>query len=127
MKPEFVDHIVLMVSNVKKSKEFYSKFLGREIQENKESVAFQVGDTKLFLGLPYKWIKNNKFDKNRIGLNHLAFGVRTLEELKKFEKILNDSKIKNSGIQIDKYGKKEFIWFNDPDGIRLEFYLRPIR
>lgn len=26
--------------------------------------------------------------------------------------------------KIDKYGKKEFIWFDDPDGARLEFYLR---
>ena len=113
-----------MVRDVKRSKEFYSKFLGEEIQYDKESVAFQVGDTKLFLGLPYHKIKNNEFDKDRIGLNHLAFGVRSLEELKKFEKVLNDAGIKNSGIKIDKYGKKEFIWFDDPDGIRLEFYLR---
>ncbi len=78
----------------------------------------------MFLGLPYHEIKNNEFDKDRIGLNHLAFGVKSLEELKKFEYILNKAQINNSGIKIDKYGKKEFIWFDDPDGIRLEFYLR---
>ena len=27
-------------------------------------------------------------------------------------------------MKIDFYGKKEFIWIDDPDGIRLEFYLR---
>ena len=64
-------------------------------------------------------------DKDRGGFNHLAFGVRTIEELKEFEKILNEVGVKNSSVQIDKYGNKEFIWFNDPNGYRLEFYCRP--
>jgi len=83
-----------------------------------------IGESKLFLGLPYNKIENNKFNKDRIGLNHLAFGASSLEELKELESILSKNKIKNSGIIIDKYGKKEFIWFDDSDGIRLEFYLR---
>ena len=87
-------------------------------------MSFQVGETKLFFGLPHNKIENNEFNKDGIGLNHLAFGVKSLDELKKFESILNKSNIKNSGIKIDKYGKKEFIWFDDPDGMRLEFYLR---
>jgi hypothetical protein len=33
--------------------------------------------------------------------------------------------IKQSGIQVDKYGNNEFIWFDDPDGYRVEFYCRP--
>ena len=124
MKELFMDHIVLMIKDIKRSKEFYSKFLGNPINEDKFSIAYQIGNTKLFLGLPYHKLKDNVFNKDRIGLNHLAFGVRTLDELKKFELILNKAGIKNSGIKIDKYGKKEFIWFDDPDGIRLELYLR---
>ena len=58
-------------------------------------------------------------------MNHLAFGVRTGEELREFEKTLNDAGITNSGIKTDKYGNKEFIWFDDPSGIRLEIYCRP--
>lgn len=100
MKIKFIDHIVLMIKNVKRSKEFYSKFLGKPVQEDKYSVAFQIGDTKIFFGLPYRKIVGNEFDKDRIGLNHLAFGVRTLEELKYFWGVLNKSGIKHSGIKI---------------------------
>lgn len=120
----YVDHILLMVKDIKRSKEFYSKFLGKPIHEDKFSIAYQFGEAKLFLGLPYHKLENNVFNKDRIGLNHLAFGVKTIKELKNYESVLNKAGIKNSGIKIDKYGKKEFIWFDDPDGIRLEFYLR---
>ncbi len=124
MKSRFVDHIVLTVKNIKRTKKFYSSFLGGPHSQDKYSVSYKIGQTKLFLGLPYHKIKNNSFNADRIGLNHLAFGVRTLKELKHMENTLNNNKIKNSGIKIDKYGKKPFIWFDDPDKIRLEFYLR---
>jgi len=90
-------------------------------------VNYILGDTKLFLVVPYKKIPNNNFQSDRIGLNHLAFGVRTVRELKQLEKVLDTAKIKHSGIKIDKYSKKEFIWFDDPDGIRIELYLRARR
>jgi glyoxylase I family protein len=120
----FVDHIVLIISDVNRSKEFYSKFLGKPDFEEKESISYTIGNTKIFLGLPYKKARNNTFNSDRIGLNHLAFGVKTRKELKDLEKKLNKAKIKNSGIRIDTHGKKEYIWFDDPDKIRLEFYLR---
>jgi hypothetical protein len=66
------------------------------------SLSFQIGKTKLFFGLSYHEIKNNEFDKDRIGLNHLAFGVGSLKELKKFGGILDKTGIKNRGIKTDK-------------------------
>jgi len=124
MKIEFIDHIVLVVKDVNKTENFYSKFLGKPISKDEYYVAYKIGNTKLFFGLPYRNIKKNKFDADRIGLNHLAFGVRNLNQLKKIKSKLDKLRIKNSGIKIDKYGKKEFIWFDDTDKIRLEFYLR---
>ena len=124
MKLSFIDHITILVKDVERTASFYSKFLGEPIQKDQEVVAWKIGDTKLFFGLPYR--ENAKsFDKENIGLNHLAFGVRSLDELKNFEKDLNTGGIKHSGIKICPYSKKEFIWFDDPDGVRLEFYLRP--
>ncbi len=70
----FVDHIVLMVPDVKRAEKFYSSFLGKPIHFDKESVAYQIGNTKLFPGLPYHDLKENTFNKDRIGLNHLAIG-----------------------------------------------------
>lgn len=122
MQPQLIDHIVIVVKDVEKTADFYSKFLGEPTTRDKEQVVYKIGDTKLFFGLPYKDYEWH--DKDKYGLNHLAFGVRSIEELKDFETKLNQANIKNSGVQIDKWGKKEFIWFDDPDGYRLEFYYR---
>lgn len=87
-------------------------------------MAYKIGDTKIFFGLPYGVFE--KADKDKSSLNHLAFGVRTTEELRSLEEVLNNAGIKNSSIKIDKYGNKEFMWFDDPNGYRLEFYCRPL-
>jgi catechol-2,3-dioxygenase len=69
-------------------------------------------------------MKDNRFNSDRIGLNHLAFGLKKKTELKEMAKLLSRLKITHSGIKTDKHGKKEYIWLNDPDDIRIEFYLR---
>ncbi len=118
----FIDHIVISVKDLKKSLEFYTLFLG-EAKVSDWDVSWKIGDTKLFLTSPYKE-NPTFFDKHNLGLNHIAFGVRTSDELKEYELRLDKGSIKHSGVQVDKYGGKEFIWFDDPDGIRLEFYSR---
>lgn len=123
MKPQFIDHIVIIVKDIERTASFYGNFLGEPITKDKEQVVFKIADTKLFFGLPYKDYEWQ--DKDKYGLNHLAFGVRNIDELKEFETALNQANIKNSGVQVDKWGKKEFIWFNDLDGYRLEFYYQP--
>ncbi|MCX6703431.1 MAG: VOC family protein [Candidatus Zambryskibacteria bacterium] len=122
MTPAFIDHIVIIVKNIEETEKFYTKFLGSPLELSKEQVVYKIEETKIFFGLPYSEWK--EIDKDASGLNHLAFGVKTAEELREFEKTLNDANIKNSGVQIDKWGNKEFIWFDDPNRYRLEFYCR---
>ena len=118
-----LDHIVISVTNLGKSIKFYTRFLGKP-KITKFDASWNLGSAKLFSTKPY--IKNYKsFDKNNLGLNHIAFQVKTLTELKKLETKLSKAKIKHSKIQPDKYNPKNlFFWFDDPDKIRLEFYLR---
>ncbi len=122
MRHKFIDHIVLIVRDIKRTASFYGKFLDKPIMQDNKQVAYRVGDAKLFFGLSYK--KYKQCDKDTGGLNHLAFGVSSFKELKVLEESLNKSGIKNSGIIIGKHSKNEFIWFDDPDGYRLEFYCR---
>ena len=122
MQPKFIDHIVLIIKNIEETEKFYNSFLGKPEQQDKEQVAYKIGETKIFFGLAYGDFE--KSDKDKTSLNHLAFGVRSMEELREFEQTLNNSGIKNSGIMNDKYGNKEFIWFDDPNGYRLEIYCR---
>ena len=123
MQPKYIDHIVLIVKNIEETEKFYSSFLGKPEHQDENQVAYKIGETKIFFGLPYG--EYEKSDKDKTSLNHLAFGVKTAEELREFEQILKEANIKNSGVKIDKYGNKEFIWFDDPSGIRLETYCRP--
>lgn len=124
MAISYIDHIVLHVKNLKRSKDFYSAILGDPAEEDSEATVFLVGQTRLFLTTPRNKAWSVKFNKENIGLNHLAFGVESFQELNDIALYLKKAKVENSGIQIDEYGKKPFIWLDDPDGIRLEFYQR---
>lgn len=123
MQLKFIDHLVLIVKNIEETEKFYTRVLGKPEHISEDSVSYKIGKTKIFFSLAYG--EYEKSDKDKSGLNHLAFGVKTGEELRKFERILNEVNIKNSGIKIDKYGNNEFIWFDDPNNIRLEIYCRP--
>lgn len=122
MTLKFIDHIVLIVKDLKETEKFYTSFLGNPSHLDEEYMAYKVGASTVYLALSDGDFQ--KVDKDKGGLNHLAFGVRTAEELREFEKVLNEASIQNSGVKIDKYGNKEFIWFDDPNGYRLEFYCR---
>jgi catechol 2,3-dioxygenase-like lactoylglutathione lyase family enzyme len=124
MKIKFIDHIVIIVKDIQETKKFYSSFLGQPTHQDGETVVYEISDTKVFFVLPRGEFE--KTDKDKSGLNHIAFGVRTLEELKSFETGLNEASIQHSNIKIDNYGNKEYIWFDDPSGIRVEIYCRPL-
>jgi catechol-2,3-dioxygenase len=122
MTPQFIDHLVFMVKDIRETENFYTAFLGIPMYFENDQLVYKTGDTRLFFVAAAEWAAS---DKDKSGLNHLAFGVKTDEELRDFENALNTGGIQNSGILIDKYGNKPYIWFDDPNGLRLEFYCRP--
>jgi len=85
---------------------------------------YQVGHTRVFFTRCDQH-QPGPYAKEEVGLNQLAFGVRTLEELQTIQERLGRAGISNSGIKKDRYRQKEFIWLDDPDKMRIEFYLRP--
>ncbi|MEN9342317.1 MAG: hypothetical protein RIQ54_573 [Candidatus Parcubacteria bacterium] len=113
-----------MVKDVNETSKFYSKLFGNPSHQDADSVSWKFENTKIFFGHPFKEIAPNTFDRNRIGLNHCAWGVRTVDELKKWKNRLDEIGIKNSGIIKDRYQDRDYVWFDDPDSIRQEFYLR---
>jgi len=123
--PQFVDHLVFRVTDLNKTERFYTMLLGEPLQRTEDSVMYQAGHTRLFF-THCEQSPRGPYAKEDVGLNHLAFGVRTLEELKVIQTQLERAGIPHSGIKIDRYGKKEFIWLDDPDKMRIEFYLRPL-
>lgn len=84
---------------------------------------YQVGHTRLFF-TSVAGHQAGTYDKEHVGLNHIAFGVRTLKDLESIRAQLSRNQIAHSGIVLDQYGPTELIWLDDPDGMRVEFYLR---
>jgi len=121
--PNFVDHLVFRIADIDKTERFYTALLGQPSQRTEDSIMYKAGDTRLFFTLAVK-PRRGTYDKESTGLNHIAFGVRALSELQAIQKQLDSSGISHSGIKLDRYGSKEYIWLDDPDGIRVEFYLR---
>lgn len=121
---QFVDHLVSRVADLSKSERFYTLLLGQPPHRTENSIMYQVGHTRVFFTLCDQ-LQPGPYAKEEVGLNHLALGARTLEELQAIQEQLGRAGIPNSGIKEDRYGQKEFIWLDDPDNMRVEFYLRP--
>lgn len=120
----FVDHLVFIVKDVDRTEAFYTKILGEPIRKDYDSVVYRVGDTKLFFRLPHDNKPYGVYDKDACGLNHIAFGVEDMQELEQRRELLDKAAIRHSGIRRDEKSGKDYIWLDDPDGLRVEFYLR---
>ncbi|WP_158821824.1 VOC family protein [Granulicella sp. S156] len=124
ISPRSIDHLVFRVSDLDRTEPFYTALLGQPSHRAEDSLMYSVGETRLFFTTSTE-PRAGTYDKEKIGLNHIAFGVRSLTELEAIREQLDNAGISHSGIRLDHYGLKEFIWLDDPDGQRIEFYLRP--
>ena len=122
MLPHFVDHLVFRVRDLQATERFYNRLLAVETHRYTDSIMYQVGYTRLFF--TKSRVADSRYDKEAVGLNHMAFGLRSSDELRSVVERLDAAELRHSGMQIDHYGNKEFVWLDDPDGIRIEFYVR---
>lgn len=129
----YIHHIVLTVSNAKKSTEWYQKVLGWKIIEQKDDYAYMVPDEKKYPETKFMLVvgeprdnksTDNLFDRNKIGLDHFAFNVDSIEELKEIEDRLKKLNIEmeDEGVTDDDFGGTA-IFCKDPDGMKVEFHL----
>lgn len=127
VKTTGVHHIVLKVSDPQKSAEFYSKVCGLEIfSEEGGSYGLTGGGLdSLWLAAPDNGENAHPFNRRGdIGLDHWAWTVETMEDLKAIEARLKDLGIEmeDGGITDDGYGGTA-IFTHDPDGMSVEFHL----
>lgn len=119
----FVDHLVFMVKDVDMTEAFYTPILGEPLRRTEDCVVYDIGGTKVFFGLPYHE-STNQYDRDAHGLNHWAIGLEEELELQEADRRLTAAGIQHSPIQPCRQSGLEMIWFDDPDGMRVEFYLR---
>lgn len=110
--------------DIRDTESFYTKLFGKPAYYNSKSAIYNIGMTVLiFVQGDHQMMLNKKFDRRNVGLEHFAFSIKDIKDLKEVEKVLIHNDIKNSGIHLDSASGKEKIWLDDPSNIRLEFYL----
>ena len=124
-----VNHISLTVSDVARSKAFYlALFDAQHIRDldlpSGPLCVMVIGQTALTLSNPPhkdKAIPGDRFDMNRIGLDHLSFNVPTFADMKHAMEICDAQGVQRGEPDDQRPGLPLFvmtIW--DPDGIQLE-------
>jgi len=122
-----VHHIVLKVKDPKKTAEFYSKVCGLKIFDTEEDAYGLTGGglDSLWLVEPYNKKEAKPFNRRGdIGLDHWAWTVTSMDDLKAIESRLKELKVEmeDGGITDDGYGGTA-IFTQDPDGMPIEFHL----
>ena len=120
-------HIGLNVNDLARSKEFYSEVFGFEVRGESTAegrkYALLARDGKLILTL---WQQSSaEFSRETAGLHHLSFQANSVEQVKEIEEKLRSrgAKLIYDGIVLHGEGAKSGgIFFEDPDGIRLEIF-----
>jgi lactoylglutathione lyase len=120
-------HIGLNVSDIARSKAFYRQVFGFDVlgegQELGREFVFLARDGKLMVTL---WQQSDgRFDKAVPGLHHLAFQVASLDEVRAYEQRLHELGahfLYNSVVPHGEGADSGGVFFEDPDGIRLEIY-----
>jgi catechol-2,3-dioxygenase len=120
-----IDHLVFRVQDIPTSKTFYAALFGEPVFQNEEMFFYKIGTSTRLFFTKTSSPESTPYDKEHVGINHIAFGVESLPHLEQIHTHLQSAGIQNSGIGIDPHGKQNYIWLNDPNGFRIEFYCTP--
>jgi catechol 2,3-dioxygenase-like lactoylglutathione lyase family enzyme len=120
-------HVGLNVTDLDKSKEFYTRVFGftvaGESQEDGRRYAFLTQDGTLVLTL---WQQSaGRFEAGRPGLHHLSFQVADLDAVRRAETVIREigATLYHDGVVPHREGASSGgVFFADPDGIRLEIF-----
>jgi catechol 2,3-dioxygenase-like lactoylglutathione lyase family enzyme len=111
-----IDHIVLHVEDVQRAKKFYTELLGMTVyRENERQVFLHAGPQGVAL---FKKQGDTPLTKGN-DMNHLALNVATgtYETLK--------GELEKNGVAVSgRPGEDRCIYFQDPDGHRLQLMVR---
>ena len=122
METPGLDHIILTISDVAKSRAFYGDLLGFKLIDIEDGFSFVSGGVALFLFPSSHPLPNDRFNEFRIGLDHLSFAAPNEDALHLLADHLRESSIDTQGVEQYHTGNK-YVAFRDPDNIQLEYWL----
>lgn len=123
-----VHHISLTVSNLEASRHFYGDILGLQLVNDSAEhglIGFSNGSQLLALRTPFDTSQTpseDRFNENRLGLDHLSFSVSNRTELEEAIVLFDANDIEHGEINDLSEGGFPILVlaFRDPDNIQLE-------
>jgi glyoxylase I family protein len=129
-----IHHLRLTVTDIKRSREFYTELLGFDIAAESPPEGDPTAEAaypvlwggivmirgNLLLGLRPVAKPGDRFDEDRVGLDHLSFSVTTRAELDQALKLFDERGVPHGPIKdLEGFGIC-VLPFRDPDNIQIE-------
>ncbi len=121
-KPKYLGHVNIYVRNADVSEKFYSDLLGLHINERRPGQAvFMSADQEQSHEIALMQLGPDALarEDGQVGLNHIAWRMETLDDLKEVYGRLKgrdiETKVADHGISLG-------VYFRDPDGNGNEVY-----
>ena len=129
-----IHHLRLTVTDVNRSREFYTRLLGFGVAAEMppaDDPSYGAVNAVLFggvvmikdnllLGLRPVAPQGDRFDQNRVGLDHLSFSVSSHDELEQAVRLLDERGVPHGEITDFSSFGIYVLEFRDPDNIQLE-------
>ena len=125
-------HVRLTVTDIDRSRAFYDDVFGLPVafelpanadEATREQLAFLYAGVIYNLGnslLGLRPVATDRFDEDRVGLDHVSFQVESRAALDQAVKLLDGLGIAHQGVK--DIGAGYILEFRDPDGIALELF-----
>jgi catechol 2,3-dioxygenase-like lactoylglutathione lyase family enzyme len=129
-----IHHLRLTVTDLDRSRQFYTELLGFDVavesppaDDPAAAEAFKIlfGGVvmtrgNLIMGLRPMAASGDRFDPNRVGLDHLSFSVASREDLEHALRLFDERGIPRGQITTLPAFGIDVLPFEDPDGVQLE-------
>ena len=128
-------HVRLTVTDIARSRAFYDAVFGFDVAyeapppdadaATKQQLAFLYGGVIYafgggLLGLRPVAPEGDRFDEDRVGLDHLSFAVADRAALDRAVEVLDGLGVAHEDVK--DLGDMAFLEFRDPDGVALELF-----
>lgn len=122
ISPGAMHHLALTVTDVERARAFYSDIVGLQVVATVEPKVFLSNGTMLLaLGpAPNRPIAGDRFDENRVGLDHISFGVGSRADLERASRYLSERGVPHGEIKDLDGFRISVLAFRDPDNIQVE-------
>ncbi|MGE5602123.1 MAG: VOC family protein [Nitrososphaerales archaeon] len=119
-----VNHIALTVSDVRRAQQFYTELLGFKFVTDYGPRAF-LHNGSFLLALtppsdPAQAIPGDRFNENRIGLDHLSLSVNSVADLEAASRLFDNNGVPHGEVKpLESFGIA-VLAFRDPDNNQIE-------